>query len=215
MFENIKSAINQHYNNEAEKFASSLETITTEYALNHWYYSNQMTPAARKEAENAVQECNLPKTVKEKMIKRFNRENEKARAKRLEEVATVEEYSLPNYVDITVEWVKNRTWGYNPTATITAGKRRSTDSASGCGYDKQSAAIAGAMNKNPEIMRILYEHAEKGEQFPYSVLMFAGVPHFDGGCGVSCFGPVFKACGYEWRCTGSGKMFDCYTLTKI
>ena len=42
----------------------------------------------------------------------------------------------------------------------------------------------------------------------------AGLPKFDGGCGVNCFRSIFEACGYEWRTVASGKMFSCYTIER-
>ena len=48
--------------------------------------------------------------------------------------------------------------------------------------------------------------------FPYSVHTYAGMPYFNGGCGISCFRSVFEACGYEWRQVGNGKNFSAYTI---
>ena len=214
MFDNMKKAVNEYYNEQAEQFKKQLNEVSTGYALDHWYYRDRMTTKALEIARNTDKESTLPDECKAKMIVRFNRENEKRRAEKLEKIATVEQYKAPKYIDVSVEWKKSSVWGYNPTATITADKRRTEGRASGCGYDKESAAIASAMNSNPEIMRILYEHAESGKAVPYSVNLFAGVPVFDGGCGVNCFYNVFAACGYKWRCTGSGKLFNCYSIEK-
>ena len=215
MFENMKKAVNEYYNEQADQFKNHLDEISAGYALDHWYYRDRMTAKALEIAKNTDKESTLPEECKAKMIAKFNRENEKRRAEKLEKIATVEQYKTPKYIDVSVEWKKSSVWGYNPTATVTADKRRTDGRASGCGYDKESAAIASAMNSNPEIMRILYEHAESGEEFPYSVNLFAGVPVFDGGCGVNCFYSVFAACGYKWRCTGSGKLFNCYSIEKV
>lgn len=149
-----------------------------------------------------------------KMKAKKAREEAKNTAKRLEALALAESCKLPESVNISVEFTRSRTWGSIPHATITAEQRRTFGTASGCGYDKESAAIASAMNQNPEVMRILYDHAESGEGFPYSVHTFAGLPSFDGGCGVSCFRSVFEACGYEWRQVGNGKTFNAYAITR-
>lgn len=69
------------------------------------------------------------------------------------------------------------------------------------------------MNANAAVLRILYTHAEKGGKFAYSVYTFAGLPYFDGGCGVSCFRNVFEGCGYEWRDLVHRKTFDSYMMT--
>ena len=214
MFENLKKAINSYYDKAEKEFWWSLDGLTVGAALDSWYYRDRMTAAALRAAQSLEKGEKLPEIVKEKMRVRFHRENEKARAAKLEKLENAAAYNLPGFVSVSVEWKKSATWGYNPTATVCADHRRSEGHASGCGYDKGSAAIATACNNNPEIMRILYEHAEKGGAFPYSVHTFAGVPSFDGGCGVSCFGPVFDACGYSWRNVASGKLYDAFTIEK-
>lgn len=214
MFENLRAAINCHYNKAEKDFSANLEGLTVGAALDSWYYRDRMTAAALKIAQGMDKGENLPETVRAKMRGRFNRENEKSRAAKLEKLDNAAAYNLPGCVSVSVEWKKSSVWGYNPTAAVCASHIRTNGHASGCGYDKGSAAIAEACNKNPEIMRILYEHAEKGGAFPYSVHTFAGLPSFDGGCGISCFGPVFDACGYSWRNVASGKLFDAFTIEK-
>ena len=214
MFENLKNAINAHYDGAEKDFSEKLEGLTVGAALDSWYWRDRMTAAALKIAQGMDKGEKLPDSVKVKMLRRFSHENEKKRLERLEKLEAAAAYSLPASFSVSVEWKKSYMWGYNPTATVCAAQRRTQDGASGCGYDKGSAAIAGAFNCNPEIMRILYEHAEKGGAFPYSVHTFAGLPSFDGGCGVGCFGPVFAACGYEWRNVASGRLFDAFTCTK-
>lgn len=211
-FVNLSAAVNAYYDNARAKFAGELETLTAAAALDSWYYRDMMTPAAFRAAQDLDGAALLPDLVKQKMLSRFNRGNEKARAEKLEKLARAEAVALPRSVSVSVEWHKSYMWGYNPAAQVRAWNTVTTGTASGCGYDKESAAIAGAMNSNPEIMRILYEHAEKGGSFPYSVHVFAGVPVFDGGCGVSCFRSVFAACGYTWRDVAHGKSYDVYTL---
>ena len=216
MFENIKAAVNAYYGKTMQEFENDMkQNMSTGYALDHWFYRDRMTKKALETAKQLDRESVLPDTIKASMIKRFARENEKKRLAKLEKIALVEQYSTPKNADISVEWKKSKMWGYNPTAEIRADKRTTTGTTSGYGYDKESAAIASAMNSNPEIMRILYEHAETGNTFPYSVNLSAGVPYFDGGCGVSCFKSVFDACGYKWRCVGSGRLYNCYTIEKI
>ena len=63
-------------------------------------------------------------------------------------------------ISINIEYKRNRTWGWNPTATVTAvldGVRTdtTTGTASGCGYDKLSAAVCGAFSRNPLLQTLL------------------------------------------------------------
>lgn len=214
MYENIKKAIADHESETIKKFSNEIRTQTAKQLLDSWYYRDYMTPATFEAMKQAEPTETAPAELLAKMEKKKAREEAKNTAKRLEKLAQAEQITTAKYINISVEWVRSRTWGANPHATVTGEKVRTFGTASGCGYDKQSAAIASAFNENPEILKIIYDHAEAGQPFPYSVNTFAGVPYFDGGYGVSCFESVFKSCGYIFRCTGSGNRFDCYTITR-
>ena len=184
MFPNLTKAINAHYDTAADKFTSDLLTVTAGYALDHAYYRDLMTPKAFDECKALDPADILPEPL----------EN----------------------ASIVVEWKRSAMWGSNPTATVIANydtNHATKGRASGCGYDKESAAIATAINASPSIMRVLYEHAENGGSFPYSVYTYAGLPYFGGGCGVSCFRNVFEGCGYEWRDLVHRKTFHSYIMT--
>lgn len=211
-FTNLRNATNKHFDETAEKFRAELESVTCGHALDHWYWRDRMTAAAFTMVKEADPAGPIPEAAQKKIFARFIRENEKNRGKYLAKIAAAEAAPDITAAHIDVEWKKSAVWGYNPTAEITGQQRRTSGHASGCGYDKQSAAIASAANVNPEIMRILYKHAENGGVFPYSVNTWAGLPYFDGGCGVSCFYNVFDACGYSWVDVAHGKIYDVYRL---
>ena len=214
MYENIKKAIAAHEAKTLAKFNAEIETKTAAELLGSWYYREQTTPKTF-EALKATNPDEKPAAdILDRIKAKKARQEAKRTAERLAKVAAAEAAAVAPSVDVSVEFYRSKIWGWNPHATVRAWATVTEDGASGCGYDKESAAIAGAMNANPEIMRILYDHAETGEPFPYSVHTFAGLPSFDGGCGVSCFRSVFDACGYEWRQVASGKSFNAYTLTR-
>jgi hypothetical protein len=137
-----------------------------------------------------------------------------------------------SFVSISVEWKRSSTWGVNPTATVRTDDGVYTGSASGCGYDKESAAVASALNRSPAVMRVLYALKEKGladgqSEFCASACTkvdnrdicgygagYSVVPAFEGGVGVSCFWSIFQRCGYTTRCAASGKSFDAYTVER-
>lgn len=213
MYENIKKAIADHEAATLKKFGEELETKTAAELLNSWYYRDQTTPKTFAALKATNPDEKPAADILDRIKAKKARQEAKRTAERLAKLTAAEAAAVAPAVDISVEFYRSRTWGWNPHVTIRARATVTEDSASGCGYDKESAAIAGAMNANPEIMRILYDHAETGEPFPYSVHTFAGLPSFDGGCGVSCFRDVFEACGYEWRQVASGKTFNAYTIT--
>lgn len=163
--------------------------------------------------------------------KRAAADVEKWREKQLSKLRTAAAAPALSFLSVSVEWKRNSTWGHNPTATARTDDGTFSGHASGCGYDKESAAVGEALNKSPAVMRVLYQAAEQamknGESFQTlssgcvswrDVLGYGSgyaiLPYFEGGVGVSCFWSIFKVCGYECRSTGSGKMFDAYTVER-
>jgi len=164
-------------------------------------------------------------------VKRGTREIMKQHEKQLEKLRTAA--AAPDLVEISidVQWAKNRTWGANPTADIRTVDGWFSGHASGCGYDKQSAAVAAALNQSPAVRKVLYTAAEKalasGEAFKRlssgvvswgDVLGYgsgyAVLPYFEGGVGVSCFWSIFKDCGFSVRSVASGRMYDVYMVER-
>lgn len=134
---------------------------------------------------------------------------------------------------IAIEWKPNRTYGnLSPHAEVNIGHGVTyAGSASGAGYDKESAALAEAFNKSPEILRILYDTKEEklrklGMRVSNDEVLGYGVgtharPEFQGGVGVNAFRDIFAACGYTLMATRRRKTrhlgnnhFTTYTLTK-
>lgn len=98
-------------------------------------------------------------------------------------------------IDINISWAKNSTWGLNPHATINIiasdynySEYGLTGSASGCGYDKRSAATAEAFNKSKILKAYLYKAKDKAlknkTKLNYGV-GYGALPYFEGGVGFS------------------------------
>ncbi len=123
---------------------------------------------------------------------------------------------------INVIWKKSATWGMNPTAEafIYGLGTVSSGSITGCGYDKQSTAVANVLNQVPQFLQKLYELKNKKVNISNSELFGYGsgsglLPYFAGGVGVNCYPAIFEKIGYKFETVCSGKMFDCYRITKI
>jgi len=165
-------------------------------------------------------------TAQKSAIKRIEADFSKRLARTIEKIESAENAPELQSIDISVEWKKSRTWGANPTAKVrtwtgTHNIETETGTASGCGYDKESAAIAGALNSCPSIMSALYEVAEqigaRKEEYREKIGYGSGysiLPYFEGGVGVSCYYQIFESMGYIMRHTASGKTFDVYTVSK-
>lgn len=213
-YNGLREKITAHYNNELNKTIAEIKTTTAWDILRGWRANYLLTPTTLAAIRELPSGDKLPEKIIEKITNKRKREINREIEKRFERVHAVEEVEAPAAVSVVVEWHKSRTWGENPRVRVAAERVATYGSASGCGYDKQSAAIANAFNQNPEILKILYDHAEAGETFPYGVDVWAGLPSFAGGCGVSCFYSIFEACGYTFRQVASGKMFDVYEITR-
>ena len=127
-------------------------------------------------------------------------------------------------VGIVIEWKKSATWGRNPHCEVNDGEGRYTGKASGCGYDKESAAMAEALNQSNSILRVLCDRKEErlaelginatNEDCLGYGAGYSPIPHFYGGVGVSSFQQIFKNCGYTLHNDHTGNYFDTYSLYK-
>ena len=113
-------------------------------------------------------------------------------------LARTDEIAPLRCVVVNTEWIRSQVWGWNPRARVfvnycMAGKGR----ASGCGYDKHSAAINSALYNNDIFKKAVIIRAikakTKGEALPYGVHWGAwGIGANFGGCGISTFTNILK-----------------------
>lgn len=131
------------------------------------------------------------------------------------------EESLPVYIKIEVQWSKNRTWGYCPTASVQWCSEdghwhysEKAGHASGWGYDKHSAAVADALNKC--FKNLLFSiRKRKLDKAPYGLAHYDGIfPFFEGGVGMSCYPRIFNWLGYEMEHTCDAKSYDEWRIVR-
>lgn len=152
-------------------------------------------------------------------VKRKTKALEKKYAEVLERLEAIEAAPTLDYADITVEWTRSATWGSNPKATVIVNgvRREESPSIGGCGYDKESTAIARAMNCNDTMLKLACMAVENDSK-PYAInnfIEYLSLPSFEGGIGVSSYRSAFESMGYKWENVSSGKHFDVYTIRKI
>lgn len=214
MYENIKERITAYGAKRRAEFEKQTEGATVGQVRGSWYLREHLTEKTAERLFEMKDGERVPLEIVEKMRAKQAREVEKEMRGYMERVEQVEQYEQPERINVDIEWKASRVWGKNPHAVARGAKRRTESRASGCGYDKASAAIAGALNQNPEALRILYDRAEAGGAFPYGVGFLAGFPYYAGGCGVSCFHEIFRACGYEFNAIAHWSAFDAYTIDR-
>ena len=140
---------------------------------------------------------------------------EKKKELELSRLEVVNDIPDLEYVKIKVEWKKNPTWGYNPTAEVwTSGFYYDKGSASGCGYDKESAAIESALRDSPSLQKFIIHNLSKLKD-KYGVETRYGLAHLSiSGKGVSTLLDLFRGMK-DWEITEMhGSMFDGYEIRK-
>ena len=164
-------------------------------------------------------------------MRRMNKDMDKQTAAGLAKLDKAAAADDLTHISVNVEYKRSATWGWNPTATVYS-DGWTTGRASGCGYDKESAAVAEAFNASPAVMKLLYTIKEQGlaegktsdsrtactghdnrDICGYGA-GYSVIPYFEGGVGVSCFWSILKKAGFETACN-YGKHENFYTISKV
>ena len=199
----VLSRINNYYDELLEEIVGLIKDI------NYKMLETSLTPSKLEKyrAGEITRE-----TAEEYASIREEKFAKKEKDKKLEWAKEVMEYEIPERIDITVKYTKNRVAAevrsFNGNSWI-----ETFGFAGGGGYDRESSAIAFAFNENKQIMKVLFDAFEKYDTLPYGV-SFYGRPMFDSGVGVSCFCDLFTKMGYSWE-TFETKTTTTYVIRKI
>lgn len=164
--------------------------------------------------------------LKQMAVERNTRKYNKDMQSELEKLERIGNAGTVESITIRVDWKRSSVWGYNPTARVdiygSNGWNHATDSASGYGYDKRSAAVGGALSSMPEMLKILCdmkekymdEHPENEKYIEYGT-GHGAIPCFKGGVGFSCFARILKKAGFKPVVMDEGgKYSDYYYFVK-
>ena len=165
-------------------------------------------------------------------IARYEKQLAKETAEKLAHLETVEAAPDLQYIELNVSWKRSSCYGSHPTAEARTNNGFTSGHAGGWGYDKESAAVAEAFNKNNSILKALYmlkETALQAGGSDSSTTACTGVdnrnicgygsgysilPYFEGGVGVSCFWSILEKCGF--KCSAHyGKHETFYSICKM
>ena len=218
--EKLKELVKKENNKQLKKALSNLKKAKKSELIDLWYYNEKLTKHQIEKLNNKeLTTSEAKEIIKNKIIKEYDKRINKDLTK-IETIQKANE-DITN-INISINWVKSPTWGYNPHATATTSNGDITEGrASGCGYDKESAAIAEALNKNNNILKLLYIYKNKKitskNNNSHDILGYGSgygvLPYFEGGVGTSSLMNIFKKLGYniqEYRTNTS--VF--YTITK-
>lgn len=171
--------------------------------------------------EKAWQQIDNPTEKQRALLLRRTEKKEASVLTALDRIA-----QAPELVEINIitEWVKSRTWGHNPHATARVitkdGGTIYTGKASGCGYDKYSAAVTEALNQSDSVKKAIIENLnklKKAGRFPHSCYVWevCGLPRLaTSGSGISSLIHVFKDMGYKVHDNRESNRTDFLTIYK-
>ena len=242
MFENLKNAIITEATEEKAK---------NRFFIENGYCENWSEENHKRSDEGIKRYCTARrweqymdgeitrKKIVELTAARMEKQRDKETAARLEKLERVAAAPDLESVSISVEWKRSTVWGYNPTATVLVRNRyahgRYIGTASGCGYDKRTAAIGEALNQCDSVLKMLYVVKEKAlaeftpEQiaetrkhgtesnanFIHYGAGYGVLPYFEGGVGINSFRGVFEACGFKCTVDEGTKTSDFYFFEKV
>lgn len=224
---NLIKAIEVEQKKRLEDFIFSINEVNEIKGLQRWQY-NDLLPKGKDVSKFTFD------SLKAYLISRREKAIYKAIEREVKKINTVANAGDLLEVKISIEWKRSAMWGSNPVAECwyayndKDGNRNSnyakSGSIGGCGYDKQSTAVADCLNQINEVLKPLYLAKDKiqnpiqndsknqdlfGYGSGYGIL-----PSIEGGVGVSCYPAIFDKVGYKFSAVASGKTFDVYSITK-
>lgn len=215
---NLKNKIKREKRKELAKIRKDIKAVKdVEFYKNGLNYLNQfITPYRAKKGFKTLKE--LRTYLNERATIKIEKDIQKEFAR----IEAVTGYEFEP-VEIVVEWKKNRTWGSNPRATAFVPGVGYIDSGSigGCGYDKQSTAVAEILNQIPAVMYRLYKEKNRHKNINKTNHEIFGygsgygiLPAFEGGVGVNCYPAIFDKIVLKFETVHSSKNTDIFRITK-
>ena len=212
------------------EFVLAIDKLKTFKELDCWHYNNLM-PKGKSISSYEMQSKIVGglDALKSYLIKRKEKAVYKSIEREVKKVQSVFNAGELLEVKISIEWKKSQMWGSNPSAECWysykdaqgnyASNYVKSGSIGGCGYDKQSTAVANCLNQINEVLKPLYKMKDNNINSKNHELLGYGAgygitPSIEGGVGVSCYDRIFNKIGYEFKTVASGKTFDVYTITK-
>jgi hypothetical protein len=215
---NLIKLIQKETDKRKNEFLSGLNEMTeVKSILDKWFYRDLIPASSKNRQWKNVAE------LKAYLIKRYYIRHDQRIKEELNKITSVNNAKDVKHVKIVVEWKKSAMWGNNPTAEIWVTYKDSTSdfftsgSIGGCGYDKESTAIAKALNQCNGLLKPMYlkrnkkPNTDNREIFGYGS-GYGIKPYFEGAVGTSCYYSIIESIKGKFEKQASGKTFDVYTI---
>ena len=191
-----------------------MKNYTSQQNAINKYYNEQIKRIKKAESFFDYKGVRIDKPTDKDRAKEIKR-IENRRKKELEKLDLITQAESLQYIEIRVDWNKSRTWGYNPSVEAwTTGSYYETGKASGCGYDKESAAIGEALADSLSLQKFIIENLGKLKN-EYGIETKWGLAHLSiGGKGVSTLLNIFRKVKGWTINEMHGKSFDGYRIER-
>lgn len=147
-------------------------------------------------------------------LNRYIKQRDKELAADIAKLERRAEVSAPERIDISIEWTRGGVYGMQARARVYAGHTYTGELTRGCGYNKISTAAASALNRSPEVMRVLCHlweaRAAVGLGMPVGVIGTA-LPSIGGGYGMSTITNILSLAGYTLTNSAQGRYYDYFS----
>ncbi|WP_314156352.1 hypothetical protein [Stomatobaculum longum] len=208
MYENLRKAVRAEYEKRISKNSDRILAVdsrngaTTEALRAAAVWATKHTITQYNNGEIGVD------TYVIRAEKRMRATLEKIQSAVLEKIRVAETAEKPEHILLWVDWKESRTWGKNPHVELIVGNKVYRGTATGCGYDKESAAIAEALNAYPGTLKILYDVKEAALAGDESISNenaigygagYGALPYYEPGVGVNSLVAILEKCGYNAR----------------
>lgn len=217
----MKTLVKKTYKNQLTRDNSLLLTMNE----NDWFFRQSLTETRFNQYQNGDIDLN---TARKYAMERNARKLEKRCNAAIEKLNAAENREKVYSIAISVDWKRSQMWGYNPNASCTIvtenGCQSFYGSASGCGYDKLTAAIADALNQCNALMGVMYDCKERAMRKGYRDNAqtnssnsdcihygagYGALPYFEGGVGMSSLMGVLEKMEFKCICANrSNKNYD-------
>ncbi len=212
----VRLLVKENTKNKFQTLQSLKEVKDPDSKKLPWFLSQYLTRSTEKKVFNSVKD--LKQYLKSRIILSYD----KGLKEKINKLSFAPDLIPIEKITITVNWKKSQIWRSNPTAeTFIHGLGHlNSGSIGGCGYDKESTAVAMVLNQIPQFIRLMYELKNKKSKISNRELLGYGsgygiLPSFEGGVGVSCYDRIFNSIGYKFETISCGKNFDVYTVSKV
>lgn len=192
-FENLRNEIIKEHEDRKKNALKKLECVESKTGIIPYI------------TERRFEQYSNGEITREKAIeyasKRALKIIEKEKLEVLKHIEDVENSSEPKNIVICIHKYNKQT-----SVSVVVDEIVFEGSSHDIGCDRQSMAVAKALNKSNQVLKILYTMKEKGLQEGKKdnrdILGYGSgygtLPYFEGGVGVSCYRKILEIAGYEY-----------------